>query len=151
MPPLPNSITVEISSSFGIDLWVGKMPWRRKWLPTSVILLGKPMDRGVWWATVHRAAKSQTRMKRLGTHALCKTAQRFLRKLKMELPNDPAVPLPGTYPCKTLTKKDTSLPWWSTLPMRGLGSIPGQGTGSHRLQLEIPHATAQTEDPTCHN
>ena len=27
------------------------------------------MDRGDWWPTVHRAAKSQTRLKRLSTHA----------------------------------------------------------------------------------
>ena len=26
------------------------------------------MDRGAWWATAHRAAKSQTRLKQLGTH-----------------------------------------------------------------------------------
>ena len=28
-----------------------------------------PMDRGTWWTTVHRVAKSQTRLKRLNTHA----------------------------------------------------------------------------------
>ena len=27
------------------------------------------MDRGAWWATVHRVAKSHTRLKGLGTHA----------------------------------------------------------------------------------
>ena len=26
------------------------------------------MDRGAWWATVHGVAKSQTQLKRLGTH-----------------------------------------------------------------------------------
>ena len=26
------------------------------------------MDRGAWWATVHRVAKSQARLKRLGLH-----------------------------------------------------------------------------------
>ena len=25
----------------GFDPWVGKIPWRRKWLPTPVFLLGK--------------------------------------------------------------------------------------------------------------
>ena len=34
--------------------------WRRKWQPTLVLLLKNPMDRGVWWATVHRIARSQT-------------------------------------------------------------------------------------------
>ena len=26
------------------------------------------MDRGAWWAAVHRVAKSRTRLKRLSTH-----------------------------------------------------------------------------------
>ena len=37
---------------------VGKMPWQREWLPTPVLCLGNPMDRGTWWATVHGDAKS---------------------------------------------------------------------------------------------
>ena len=32
---------------------------------------------------------------------------RFLRKLKIELPYDPAIPLLGMYPDKTITQKDT--------------------------------------------
>ena len=31
--------------------WAGKITWRRKWQPTAVLLSGKPMDRGAWWAT----------------------------------------------------------------------------------------------------
>ena len=38
---------------------------------------------------------------------LWKTVWRFLRKLKIELPFDPAVPLLGIYPEKTTTLKDT--------------------------------------------
>ena len=37
----------------GFDPWVGKIPWRRKWQSTLVFLLGNPMDRGAWQATVH--------------------------------------------------------------------------------------------------
>ena len=29
-------------------LWAGKIPWRRKWLPTPVFLPGKPTDREIW-------------------------------------------------------------------------------------------------------
>ena len=34
---------------------LGKIPWRRKWQPTPVFLLGNTMDRGDWKAeeTVH--------------------------------------------------------------------------------------------------
>jgi len=28
------------------DPWVGKIPWRRKWKPTPVFLIGNAMDRG---------------------------------------------------------------------------------------------------------
>ena len=30
--------------------------------------LENPIDRGAWWATVHRVAKSRTRLKRLSMH-----------------------------------------------------------------------------------
>ena len=39
---------------------------------SSILCLENPMDRGAWWATVHRVAKSDTRLKQLGTHtSLC--------------------------------------------------------------------------------
>jgi len=41
---------------------------------------------------------------------LWKTVWRFLRKLKIELPFDPAIPLLGIYPEKTTTQKDTCTP-----------------------------------------
>ena len=33
----------------------------------------------------------------------------------------------------------------------GLGLIPGQWTRSHKLQLQIPYATTNTEDLMCWN
>ena len=41
----------------GINLWVGKIPWRRIWQPSLVFLLGNSMDRGSWWAKVHGVTK----------------------------------------------------------------------------------------------
>jgi len=41
---------------------------------------------------------------------LGKTGWRFLRKLKIELPFGPAIPLLGIYPEKTMTRKDTCTP-----------------------------------------
>ena len=32
--------------------------------------LENPLDRGAWWATVHGVTKSQTQLKRLGTHTI---------------------------------------------------------------------------------
>ena len=37
--------------------------------PLQCSCLENPMDGGAWLATVHRVTKSQTRMKRLSTHA----------------------------------------------------------------------------------
>ena len=41
---------------------------------------------------------------------LWKTVWKILRKLKIELPYDPAIPVLGTYPDKTLIQKDTCTP-----------------------------------------
>ena len=41
---------------------------------------------------------------------LWKTVWRFLKKLKIELPYDPTIPLLGTYPNKTIIQKDTCTP-----------------------------------------
>ena len=41
---------------------------------------------------------------------LWRTIWRFLKKLKIELPYDPAIPLLGTYPEKTIIQKDTCTP-----------------------------------------
>ena len=38
---------------------------------------------------------------------LWQTVWRFLKKLKIELPYDPAIPLLGIYPDKTIIQKDT--------------------------------------------
>ena len=41
---------------------------------------------------------------------LWRAVWRFLKKLKIELPYDPAIPLLGTYPEKTIIQKDTCTP-----------------------------------------
>ena len=47
---------------------------------------------------------------------LRKTVWRFLRKLNIELPFDPAIPLLGIYPEKTTTHKDTCTPMFIAAP-----------------------------------
>ena len=42
----------------GFDPWVRKIPWRRKWQPTPVFLLGNPKDRGAWQSIAHGVAES---------------------------------------------------------------------------------------------
>ena len=43
---------------FGLVLY----RWRRQWHPTPVLLPGKSMDGGAWWAAVHGVAKSWTHL-----------------------------------------------------------------------------------------
>ena len=49
----------------------GRSPGEANGSPLRYSCLGKPMDRGVWWATVHGVAKSQTWLKWLSTHSVC--------------------------------------------------------------------------------
>ena len=69
---------------------------------------------------------------------LWKTVWRFLKKLKIELPYDPAIPLLDIYPEKTISQRDTCgtslVVQWVRLHAPnagGPGSIPGWGTRSH--------------------
>ena len=43
-------------------------------------------------------------------YPLWKTGWRFLRKLKIELPHDPAIPLLGVYLGKAIIQKDACTP-----------------------------------------
>jgi hypothetical protein len=54
--------TQESACSAGnrLDPWIGKIPWRREWLPTPVFLLENSMDTGAWQAIVHGVAESDT-------------------------------------------------------------------------------------------
>ena len=45
--------------------------------------------------------------------SLWRTEWRFLKKLKIELLYDPAIPLLGIYPEKTILQKDTCTPMFS--------------------------------------
>ena len=48
---------------------LGRSPGGGHGNPLQYSCLENPMDRGAWWATVHRVAKSQTQVKWLSTHA----------------------------------------------------------------------------------
>ena len=46
---------------------LGRSPGEEHGNPLQYSCLENPMDRRAWWATVHRIAKSQTRVKQLST------------------------------------------------------------------------------------
>ena len=47
---------------------LGRSPGDGNVNPLQYSCLENPMDRGTWWATVHRIAKSRTWMQQLSTH-----------------------------------------------------------------------------------
>ena len=51
------------SGDVGLILGLGRFLWKKAWQPTPVFLPVNPMDRGDWLATVHRVAKSWTKLK----------------------------------------------------------------------------------------
>ena len=46
----------------------GRAPGEGNGNPLQYSCLENPIDREVWWATVHRIVKSRTRLKRLSMH-----------------------------------------------------------------------------------
>ena len=48
----------------------GRSPGGRHGYPLLYSCLETPVDRGAWWAAVHRVTKSLTRLKRLSVHKL---------------------------------------------------------------------------------
>ena len=63
-----NAVDVRDTGSL---LGLGRSPGRGHGSPLQNSCLENPMDRGVWQATVHRVAQSQTQLKRLSIHT-CK-------------------------------------------------------------------------------
>ena len=53
-----------------LDPWVGKIPWRRGWLPTPSILAWRIPRRRAWWNVVHGVTKSHTQLRDKQCH-LC--------------------------------------------------------------------------------
>ena len=47
---------------------LGRSPGGGHGNPLQYLCLENPMDRGAWWAIVHRVAKSWTQLKQLSTH-----------------------------------------------------------------------------------
>ena len=73
----------------GLDPWVGKIPWRRKWQPTPILLPGESHGQRILGATVHGVTKSLTPLKRL---TLCK-----LTGAQLLLHPTPPPPAPRDY------------------------------------------------------
>ena len=49
----------------GFNPWVEKTPWKGNGNPFQYSCQYNPIDRGAWWATVHRVAKESDATERL--------------------------------------------------------------------------------------
>ena len=56
---------------------LGSIPGEGNRNPLQYSRLENPLDRGAWWAAIHRAAKSRTRLKSLSTHAQYSSVQMY--------------------------------------------------------------------------
>ena len=100
--------------------WVGKMPWRRKWQPTSILAWRIPWTEEPG-GLQSRGSQSRTRLKRLVTH---------------ERPPKPRCPLkPGLIPSPPAS---TLQPSWS-LP----SSCQDARCCSLRSGMPVPHPSPQ--------
>ena len=66
LPCLPGGSEVKVSAcnagDLGSILGLGRSPGEGNGNPLQYSCLENLMDRGAWWATVHRVTKSQTRL-----------------------------------------------------------------------------------------
>ena len=52
----------------GLIPGLGRFPGVGRCNPLQYSCLGNPIDRGAWWAMVHRVSQSRTQLKRLSMH-----------------------------------------------------------------------------------
>ena len=91
----------------------GRYPEGETATHSSILAWGIRMDRGAWWATVHRVTKSQARLKHLSIHAHIHEHGKRFEKCLIKLVRDfPSGPVAKNLPCSA----------------GDMGSIPDQGT-----------------------
>ena len=76
----------------GFDPWVGRIPWKKKWQPTPVLLPAESHGQSSLAGYSRGVAMSRTRLKWLSTHVCrCRTEQRWLTWVSL-------FPTPGSLP-----------------------------------------------------
>ena len=78
--------------------------------PVRMAIIKKSTNNKCWRGCGEKQTLLQCWWERKLIWPLWRTVWRFLKKLKIELPYDPATPLLGIYPEKTIIQKDTCTP-----------------------------------------
>ena len=123
-------------SDFDIHIHLVRSPGGGHGNPLQYSCLENPMDRGAWWATVHRVAKSRTGLKQLSRaqHGRVLAAALGIFNHHCGMRGLLGFPSGKESPCNAGDTGDTvSIP--------GLGRSPGGGHGSPLQDscLENPH------------
>ena len=89
-----------------------KITMRYHLLPVRMAIIKKAGNNKCWRGCGERRILVHCWWKCKSVLSLCKTVQKFLKKLKIELPYDSAIPVLDTYPknTKPLIRKDVCIP-----------------------------------------
>ena len=79
-------------------------------IPARMAIIKKPINNKCWRGCGEKGTLLRCWWERKLMQPLWKTVRIFLRKLKIKLLFDPAIPLLGIFPEKTMTRKDTCIP-----------------------------------------
>ena len=107
--------------------------------PLQYSYLENPMDRGAWWATVHGAAKSQTQLKRLSTHAyrwLYRDWMDFVPLVLRDGPHESCLPIVTPCVFSSHNESGTALRPTLTNKCRGSDAMPLKGRRSGVSAIE---------------
>ena len=92
-----------------------KTSMRYHLIPVRMTVIKKTRNNKCWWEYMEKRTLSYCWWECKLIKPLWKTVWRFLKKLKIELLYDPAIPLLGIYPkeMKTLTQKNICIPMFN--------------------------------------
>ena len=78
--------------------------------PVRMAIIKKSTNSKCWRVCVEKGTHLHSWWEYKLVQLLGRTVWRFLKKLKIELPYDPSIPLLGIYPEKNMVRKDTGTP-----------------------------------------